>query len=76
MTPTCVLNLKRTFGDALLSHGGVGCPPDVVGEVDGQVVVDLVEPGCEPLEWFVPVVQQQVFRDVVPWVVIRICRNA
>jgi hypothetical protein len=57
-------------------HGVVEAPPGVLGPVDGQVVVDLVEPGCEPLEWPVPVVQQQVFRDVVPWVVIRICRNA
>jgi hypothetical protein len=57
-------------------NGIVEVPPGVLGPRDGQVVVDLVEPGCEPLEWPVPVVQQQVFTDFVPWVVIRICRNA
>ena len=57
-------------------NGVVEIPPGVLGPRDGQVVVDLVEPGCEPLKWFSPVVQQKIFRDVVPWVVIRICRDA
>src|SRR6516164_1710148 len=39
----------------------------------GSIVVDLVEPGWQPLAWPANVVQQQVFRDTVPWVVIRVC---
>jgi hypothetical protein len=42
-----------------------------VGPRDGNVVVDLIEPGCDPILW-INVVQQEVFRDAVPWVVIRI----
>jgi hypothetical protein len=56
-------------------NGVVEVPPGVLGPRDGDVVVDLVEPGCEPLEWFSPIVQQQVFCDIVPWIVIRICLN-
>jgi len=43
-----------------------------LGPRDGSVVVDLVEPNCEPLDWL-NVVQKEVFRDTVPWVVIRVC---
>ena len=39
---------------------------------DGNVVVDLVEPNREPLDWL-NVVQKEVFRDTVPWIVIRVC---
>jgi hypothetical protein len=44
----------------------------VLGPGDGSVVVDLVEPGCAPLAWS-NVVQQEVFQDTVPWIVIRVC---
>jgi hypothetical protein len=44
----------------------------VLGPGDGSVVVDLVEPGCEPIPSS-NVVQREVFRDTVPWVVIRVC---
>jgi hypothetical protein len=45
----------------------------VLGPRDGQIVVDLVEPGCEPISWpFSRGFRQEVFRDVVPWVVIRV----
>ncbi len=53
--------------------GIVEVGPGVLGPREGTVVVDLVEPDCEPMDCFNEVVQQQVFRDVVPWVVIRIC---
>jgi hypothetical protein len=46
--------------------------PGVLGPRHGSVVVDLVEPGCEPMAWL-NVVQQETFRDTVPWVVIRVC---
>jgi ribosomal protein L30 len=45
--------------------------PGVLGPRDGMVVVDLVEPNCEPISW-PNVVRQETFRDAVPWVVIRI----
>jgi hypothetical protein len=41
---------------------------------DGQVVVDLVEPGHEPLWWPGELVKKEVFKDAEPWVVIRIIR--
>jgi hypothetical protein len=44
----------------------------VLGPRHGSVVVDLVEPKCEPLDW-PNVVQREVFRDIVPWVVVRVC---
>jgi hypothetical protein len=51
--------------------GIVEVAPDVLGPSHGSVVVDLVEPGCEPIPW-PRVVRQEVFRDIVPWLVIRI----
>jgi hypothetical protein len=51
----------------------VKVPPGVLGPRDGQIVVDLVEPGCEPISWPSPRgFQQEVFRDADPWVVIRV----
>jgi ribosomal protein L30 len=46
-------------------------PPDLLGPRDGHVVVDLVEPNCDPLSW-PNIVHQEIFKDFVPWVVIRI----
>jgi len=46
--------------------------PGILGPRDGFVAVDLIEPGCDPLELFNPVLQGQVFRDAVPWIVIRV----
>jgi hypothetical protein len=51
--------------------GVVEVAPGLLGPRDGSVMVDLVEPGCEPLPW-PNVVQCEVFQDIVPWVVIRI----
>jgi hypothetical protein len=39
-----------------------------------QVVIDLVEPGQEPLSWYGELLKQEVFKDATPWVVIRIIR--
>ena len=36
---------------------------------------ELLEPGHEPLTWFEPIVQSKVFRDLVPWVVIRVVKS-
>jgi len=58
--------------DPTAFSGVVEVAPGILGPRNGQVVVDLVEPGCEPLSW-PNVVQQEVFRDIVPWIVIRVC---
>src|SRR6266478_1050789 len=52
----------------------VEAAPDVLGPYEGQVVVDLVEAGCEPLDWPGEVVKKTVFQDSTPQVVIRIIR--
>ena len=58
--------------DPTAFSGVVEVLPGVLGPRDGAVVVDLVEPGCEPMSLSQSVVQQGVFRDAVPWVVIRV----
>jgi hypothetical protein len=59
--------------DPTAFSGVVEVVPGVLGPRDGKVVVDLVEPGCEPLSWpFTHAPRQEVFRDILPWVVIRI----
>jgi hypothetical protein len=59
--------------DPTAFSGVVEVAPGVLGPRDGKVVVDLVEPGCEPLTWpFTHAPRQEVFRDILPWVVIRI----
>jgi hypothetical protein len=51
--------------------GIVEVAPGVLGLRHGSIVVDLVEPRCEPPS-LRNVVQQGVFQDIVPWVVISI----
>jgi hypothetical protein len=46
-------------------------PPGVLGPRDGMVIVDVVEPNCGPISW-PNVDRQEIFRDIVPWVVIGI----
>jgi len=59
--------------DPAVFSGVVEVEPGVLGPRDGTVVVDLVEPGCEPISWpFKQVARHEVFRDIVPWVVIRV----
>jgi hypothetical protein len=38
-------------------------PPSVLGPRDGFVAVDLIEPGCKPLELFNPVSHTRVLRS-------------
>ena len=59
-------------GDLSPSNEIVEVPVGVLGPRHGSVVVDLVEPGCEPLTWPGTIVMKQEFRDCVPWLVIRI----
>ena len=59
--------------DPTAFSGVVEVPPGVLGPRDGTVVIDLVEPGCEPLSLMLTrVVRKDVFRDFVPWVVMRV----
>lgn len=59
--------------DPAAFSGVVEVPHGVLGPRHGTVVVDLVEPGCEPLSWpFTHAPRQEVFRDFEPWLVIRI----
>ncbi|MGC8476289.1 MAG: hypothetical protein ACP5NP_08040 [Acetobacteraceae bacterium] len=55
----------------------VEVPSGVLGPRDGAVIVDLVEPGGDPvhLPW-ARVVRQEVFSDTIPWIVIRISASA
>ncbi len=54
--------------------GVVVVEPGVLGPRDGGVLVDLIEPGCEPTSQFsfAHIVKQEIFRETVPWIVIRI----
>ncbi len=45
----------------------------VLGPVDGTVVVELVEPNCEPTPFSsAPLVRQEVFQESIPWIVVRV----
>jgi hypothetical protein len=65
-------SVGATCGPAAFS-GVVEVAPGVLGPRDGQIAVDLVEPGCDPpaIPW-ARIVQREVFRDRPPWVVITI----
>jgi hypothetical protein len=58
--------------DPSVFSGVVEVATGILGPRNGGVVVDLVEPGCEPLTVPNTIVQEGVFRDTVPWIVIRI----
>jgi hypothetical protein len=62
--------------DPLMFSGVMEVPPGILGPRDGFVAVDLIEPGCEPLELYNLVFREQVFRDSVPWIVIRVGKQA
>ena len=47
--------------------------PGLLGPRDGKVIVDLVEPDCQPISW-PGVVKEMTFKDVVPWTVIRVAK--
>jgi hypothetical protein len=50
----------------------VKVPPGVLGPRHGEVKLDLVEPGHEPMPFPGKVVTAQVFRHFVPWLVVRV----
>jgi len=61
--------------DPAAFNGVVEVAPGVLGPQHGAVVVDLVEPGCEPIEFLGEVLERETFRDFIPWLVIRIGRK-
>jgi len=59
--------------DPTAFSGVVKVAPGVLGPRHGGVKVDLVEPGHEPMGFpWTQIVTQQVFRDILPWVVITV----
>jgi hypothetical protein len=62
--------------DPSVFSGIVEIPKNVLGPIHGAVAVDLVEPGCEPLDCgFKQIVQRETFRHAIPWVVITVGYN-
>jgi hypothetical protein len=56
--------------------GVLEVPAGVLGPRNGAVLVDLVEPGCDPVPFeFGDVVQRKTFSDMAPSVVIRIVQS-
>jgi hypothetical protein len=49
--------------------------PGVLGPSDGEVHVDLVEPGCDPISACGDLVRQEIFKDAEPWIVIWVFRK-
>ena len=59
--------------DPAAFSGVVEVPPGVLGPAHGTIAVDLVEPDVEPISLFSnQPVRQEVFRDTIPWIVIRV----
>ena len=66
----------KTIGaicDPGLFTGVVEVVPGILGPRDGTIVVDIVEPNCDPTLFSSdPPVQQVVFQDSIPWIVVRV----
>jgi hypothetical protein len=59
--------------DPTAFSGVVEVAPGVLGPRHGGVTVDLVEPGHEPTEFpWTQIATRQVFREMLPWVVITV----
>jgi hypothetical protein len=58
--------------DPAAFSGVVEVSPGVLGPRHGMVVVDLVEPGCEPITWPFNEIARKTFKDALPWIVIRV----
>jgi hypothetical protein len=59
--------------DPAAYSGIVEIPSGILGPRNGQITVDLVEPGCPPanVPW-ITIHTQETFRDFIPWVVVTI----
>jgi hypothetical protein len=59
--------------DPMAFSGVVEIAPGVLGPSHGGITVDLVEPGQEPMAFpWTEIVTREVFRDILPWVVITV----
>ena len=56
--------------------GLIELPSGVLGPSDGDVLVDLVEPGCNPITSPAKLVRQEIFKDAMPWIVVRVIQQA
>ena len=68
----------RTIGleyDQLAWDGVIEVKPGVLGPRNGTVVVDLLAPLAVPLEWYAEVIVSHIFKDRVPWISVRVCRD-
>jgi ribosomal protein L30 len=61
--------------DPVAFSGVLEVQPGILGPRDGTIVVDLVEPNCEPIAWPFVEIARQTFKDALPWVVIRVGKN-
>jgi hypothetical protein len=62
--------------DPAMFSSVVEVPSGILGRRDGFIAVDLVEPACDPIELYNPVTLTQVFKESVPWIVIRVGTQA
>jgi len=62
--------------DPAAFSGVVEVPIGILGPRDGCVLVDLVEPGCEPISWPLSEAVRRTFKDTSPWLVIRVGSQA
>ena len=59
--------------DPTAFSGVVEIAPGILGPRDGQITVDLVAPDCQPAAFpWTKIARREVFRDILPWVVIRV----
>ena len=58
--------------DPAAFSGVVRVAPGVLGPRHGEVKLDLVEPGHEPMKFPGKVIVEQTFQDTVPWLVVRV----
>ena len=59
--------------DPTAFSGVVEMEPGFLGPRDGQITVDLVEPGCQPpTNTWIKIARREVFRHTLPWVVITV----
>jgi hypothetical protein len=56
-------------------NGVVEVPTGILGPRNGAVLVDLVEPGHKPLSHPAKIVREEVFKDFLPHVVVRIAES-
>jgi hypothetical protein len=62
--------------DSTKFTGVLEVPPGTLGPKDGFVAVDLIAPDAETFDLFNPVLVTEEFKEIEPWLVIRVGRQA